>query len=113
MLIALKELTHNYEDSRCCIGSVMTSLYNFFYVKQEQGESLVDYSKRFKNAKDIKDNLYGPFNLKHALDRTDKCESATNNEQKEMAKKAIGQAEAHQFLMGCTLDKAIQLRKES
>ena len=68
--IDLKELTHNYEDSKYYIWSVMTSLYNFFNVKQEHGESLVDYAKRFKNAKDIKDNLYGSFNLKRALSRT-------------------------------------------
>ena len=68
LLIASKELTHDCEDSRHCIGSAMTSLHDHFNVKQEQGESLVDCAKRFKNVKDIEDNLCGSFNLKHASD---------------------------------------------
>ena len=110
--IALKELTHNYEDSKCCMESVVTSLCNFFNVKQEIGESLVDYSKWFKNAKDIKDNLYGSFNLKHALSRYDDYNNATQSEQKDLVMLAIGQAEAYVFLKGCTSDKAVQLKKE-
>ena len=47
LLIALTELTHNCEDSKYCIGSVMTAMHNFLNVKQDLGESLVDYSKRF------------------------------------------------------------------
>ena len=94
LLIALKELTHNYEDSKYYIGSVMSSLCTYFNVRQQEGESLVDYSKRFKNAKDIKDNLYGSFNLKHALERTEECKNATQSEKKDMAAEAIGQAEA-------------------
>ena len=109
----MKELTHNYEYSRYYIGSVMTSLYNYFNIKQEQGESLVDCAKWFTNAKAIEDNLHGSFNLKHALDRTDECKAASQSEQKDMAQKAIGQAEAHVFLMACTSDEAVQSRKES
>ena len=103
----------HYEDREYCIGSAMTLFYNFFDVKQEYGESLVNYSKRFKNAKDIKDDLCGSFNVKHALSRNDECNDATQSDQKDRAMEAIGQAEAYQFSMGCTLDKAVQVKKES
>ena len=51
--------------------------------------------------------------MKHALSRFDNCNNATQSEQKDMAVGAVGQAEAYQFLMGCTLDKAVQLKKET
>ena len=45
------------------------------------------------------------------LSRFDDYNNATQSEQKDLAMLAIGQGEAYTFLMGCTMDKAVQLKK--
>ena len=50
---ALREATHKYQNSRCAIGTVATSIRTLLNMKQEKGESLVEYANRFKNTKDI------------------------------------------------------------
>ena len=41
LLNALREITHNYQDSRYYIASIATSIRNLFNMKQENKESLV------------------------------------------------------------------------
>ena len=70
-------------------------------------------NSKFRKVKDIEDNLCGSFDLKHALDGTDEHKNATGSEQKDMAKKAMGQAEAHQFFddlqfrQSCSMEKRV------
>ena len=47
LLQAIKETTHNYQDSRYPIASIFRSLKTFVNIKQEEKEPAADFVKRF------------------------------------------------------------------
>ena len=112
LLIALREITHNYQDSRYYIASVATSIRNMFNMKQEQYESLVDFSKRYKNAKDIMETRFGKLDMSHSLKHDADYAAADTDTKKDLAEKAYNRLIAYEFIMGCSVDKAVQLKKE-
>ena len=112
LLKALREITHRYQDSRYAIGTVATSIRTFFTMKQENNESLVTYSKRFKNAKDIMETRFGKLDMSHSLMGTASYDTASLTEKEIMEKDAYNRLVAYEFLMGCTTNKATELKKE-
>ena len=112
LLKALREVTHRYQDSRYAIGIIATSIRSFFNMKQENGETLVMFAKRFKNAKDIMETRFGKLDMTNSLKGTKEFDLADDYEKKRMSTKAYNRLVAYEFLMGCSSDKANELKKE-
>ena len=108
----MKEITHRYQDSRYVIGTIATSIRTFFNLQQENGESMVLFAKRFKNAKDIMETRFGKLDMSFSLEGTEEYEAQDFKGKEKLADEAYKKLVAYQFLMGCTTDKATELRKE-
>ena len=112
LLKALREITHNYQDSRYYIGTVATSIRAFFNMRQEKEESLVEYAKRFKNARDIMETRFGKLDMNYCLKGTDDFDSGDDDAKKKLAEEAYNRMIAYEFLMGCSTSKSLELKKE-
>jgi hypothetical protein len=64
LLIAIKEHALNYQENKYPSAIVHDSIMNLLSAKQNNGESLQDYTKRFKNYRDVMESqLGGPLIL--------------------------------------------------
>jgi hypothetical protein len=60
----MKEHALNYQEHRYEISIIYDSLYRVITQKQNENESLVDYTKRFKKARDVlESHIGGPIEL--------------------------------------------------
>ena len=53
ILEAIREITCNYQDSKYPIALIFRSMKIFMNIKQDEKESLADFTKRFRNTKNI------------------------------------------------------------
>jgi regulator of sigma D len=53
LLKAIKEHALNFQENKYPAAIVHDSLTTLLSAKQQQGESLIDYTKRFKNFRDV------------------------------------------------------------
>jgi hypothetical protein len=58
LLNAIKEITHNYQDSRYQVASIYKAIKTFINIKQDVKESISEFSKRFQTARDIMEAQY-------------------------------------------------------
>ena len=63
LLKAIKEITHNYQDSRYPIASISKAIKTVMNIHQEEKEPLAVYTKHFRNAVDIMETQHGKFKL--------------------------------------------------
>ena len=63
LLKAIKEITHNHQDTKYPQESIFFSIRNVFTMKQEDNEGLTEYTKRFNNAIDIMETQHGMFSM--------------------------------------------------
>ena len=63
LLKAIKEITHNHQDSKYPQESIYFCIKNVFTMKQEDNEGLTDFTKRFNNAIDIMETQHGMFSM--------------------------------------------------
>ncbi len=56
---AIKEITHNYQETKYPFEPIYYAWKKILNIKQEEKESLVDYTKRFRIARDILETQYG------------------------------------------------------
>jgi len=112
LLKALREITHNYQDSRYYIGTIATAIRSFFNIKQEKEESLVEFTKRFKNARIIMKTRFDKFDMNKCLRNNDDYANSDDATQEQMAEKSYERMIAYEFLMGCSTQKAAELKKE-
>ena len=59
LLIAIKEHSLNYQESRYKMGIITDAINSFFGTKQKNNETLQDYTRRFKTAKEIMESHVG------------------------------------------------------
>ena len=59
LLAAIKELTHNYQDSKYPITSIYKSIKTLMNIKQDDKEATADFVIRFRNSKDIMEVQHG------------------------------------------------------
>ena len=67
LLKAIKEITHNHQDTRYPQESIFHAIKNVFTIKQEDNEGLTDFTKRFNNAVDIMETQHGTLPMKAYL----------------------------------------------
>jgi hypothetical protein len=63
LLKAIKEVTQDYQDSKYPLVSIKRSLLNVLTAKQDERESIVNYTKRFRNAVEIMEAQQGKLAL--------------------------------------------------
>jgi hypothetical protein len=85
LLKAIKEHALNYQEHRYEMSIILDALRAVINLRQKDNESLQDYTKRFKKAKDVlESHIRGPIELtkfmksmddydKTAKDKVDKC----------------------------------------
>ena len=61
LLQAIKEITHNIQDTKYPVATAWKAIQKFVNMKQRDDEDLADYLKRFNTAKDIMEIQYGPL----------------------------------------------------
>jgi hypothetical protein len=64
LLKAIKQHALNYQEYRYEMSIILDSIRSVINLKQKEGESLVDYTRRFKTARDVlKSHIGGPLIL--------------------------------------------------
>ena len=53
LLVAIKEHTLNFQENRYSMSMIVDAMRTLFNTKQKEGESLQDYTKRFRVAQDV------------------------------------------------------------
>ena len=121
-LKAIKEITHNYQQSKYYIGTVSKVIRDFFTIKQDDKEPTVQFAKRYRTQKELMEDRFGKINMEQAMKSTPEytklCDSDGNllNKNKDKAdqlfeasyQRLIG----HNYIEASSLDKANQLSKE-
>ena len=65
LLRSIKEHSLSYEEDRYEMATIADAFKDYFSCKQQQGESLLDYTRRFKIVRDVLTSyLGGPIELK-------------------------------------------------
>ena len=80
LLKVIKEITHNYKDTKYYIASTATSIRSVFFTKQQEGEGLINYSKRFKTDVDVMELHVGKLSMEHLLSTDGEYVAATEAE---------------------------------
>ena len=78
LLKAIKEITHNFQDNKYPIESIYFSIRNVFTMKQEDNETLTEFTKRFNNAMDIMETQHGTLAMKAYLETREDYKNATD-----------------------------------
>jgi hypothetical protein len=72
LLKAIKEHALNYQENRYSMSIVLDALRTLLNTKQQEGESLQDFTKRFRVARDVlKSHIGGPIILTKIVEATE------------------------------------------
>ena len=98
MLEAIREITYNYRDSKHPIASIFRSIKVFINIKQEEKESLADFTKRFRNSRDIMEAQAGKLQLKEYIKTLDKYDETDTNKCNEQLEEAYNRFIAYTYI---------------
>jgi hypothetical protein len=99
LLRAIKEHTLNYQDKKYPMLIIMDAFRAFATTKQKEGESLQDFTKRFKVAKDVLENHLGsPIILTKFIAKMNGYVSESEKNYPELANTAFEQYAAYVYL---------------
>ena len=69
LLIAIKEYSLNFQESRYKMSIIPDAMKTFFYTRQKDSESLIEYTRRCTSAKDIMEShIGGPIIVKNYIE---------------------------------------------
>ena len=105
LLQAIKELSFSYQDTKYDMKIVTNAIKNFVNLKQKDDESLIDYTTRFKTARDVMKAQMGAEIVLYKIVQTDpdytkgttQAEIDTNNK---VIKKHYERWQAYFFIPG-------------
>ena len=99
LLKLIKQVTLNYQDSKYTYKSIFKTVQAFHTVRQHEGETLIDYVKRFKILKDLMEIHHGPLTFKaHILN--DPALKPDKSNRAELKKVAYDKYVAYMFIQG-------------
>ena len=106
LLKALKEITHNYQDTRYSIAMVYKSIKDFFMLRQEEKESRIEHITRFKNELDIMETQHGIFKMQSYVKRHPEYDQGPTQAKKTKKNKEIetdgyNQLVAYAYMRSC------------
>ena len=87
------------------------TILQFLSLKQEHGESLVDYVKQFKQSVDNLKAIFGKEFLSKYIEKKEKYKNADTDEQKSLKKEAFPSWTAYVYLKNCDSNKYGSLKK--
>ena len=106
LLRAIKEHSLNYQETRYEMSIITDSFRAVFTAKQRDGESLQDYTRRFKTSTEIlESHLGGPIILEKYVKTLDKYDATNIAKTGEMIKRASEQLFAFLYLENSDQDK--------
>ena len=95
---AIREVTHNYQDSKYPIALIFRSMKIFINIKQEEKESLADFTKRFRNSKDIMEAQAGKMYLLKYIKTLDKYDESDTNKCSKQLDEAYNRFVAYTYI---------------
>jgi hypothetical protein len=99
LLKVIKEHALNYQENRYSMLIVLDALRTLLNTKQKEGESLQDYTKRFRVARDVlKSHIGGPIILTKIVKATSGYEEADAEKREKMQEQAYNQLLAFMYL---------------
>ena len=103
---AIKLKMHDPSKVKCPFVTIFEQLDRLFNAKQEDEESLNDYTKRFKQAQDNVKSIMGEDWLHHFTENTEEFINASNSaEEDELKKNSNERFMAYAFLRNCDTNK--------
>ena len=70
--MAIKEHALNFQENRYSMSIILDAMRTLLFTKQKEGESLQDYTKRFRVARDVlKSHMGGPIILTKFVEAMD------------------------------------------
>ena len=112
LLEAIREIIHNYQDSKYPIALIFRSIRVFINIKQEEKESLADFTKRFRNLKDIMEAQAGKFQLREYITTLDKYDESDTDKINEQLDEAYDRFIAYTYIQAVNQNKAGKLDKD-
>ena len=99
LLKAIKEHALNYQESRYSMSIILDALRTLLGAKQKDNESLQDYTKRFRVAKEVlESHIGGPMILTKIVEAMKDYDKANKEKQESCQKKAFEQFLAYLYL---------------
>jgi hypothetical protein len=99
LLKAIKEHALNYQEKRYSMSIILDLFRALMGTKQKDGESLQDYTKQFRVARDVlKSHIGGPIILSKIMEGMKDYKTANNDEKGVMQEKAFNQFLAFLYL---------------
>ena len=122
-LKAIKEITHNYQQSKHCIGTASKVIRDFFTIKQDDKEPTVQFAKRHRTQKELMEDRFGKINMEQAMKSTPECTKPSCDSDGDLPPKNKDKANqsfeashqrltGHNYIEASSLDKANQPSKE-
>jgi Reverse transcriptase (RNA-dependent DNA polymerase) len=99
LLKIIKQNCLNYHEHRYEMSIILDSMKTLFNTKQKENESLQDYTKRFKTARDVmKSHIGGPIILTRFVENMPGYDSSNLDQTASMQEKAQSQFLAYMYL---------------
>ena len=111
MLKAVRAITHDHQDSKRPMLSTHKSIKTLFTIKQDEKESLTEFVKRFKNARDIMEAQHGELPMTQCVAST-LDSTATDDEKKKAQEVAYNRLIGCAFIQGASNVKAGKLEED-
>ena len=112
LLKAIKEITHNYQDSRYPISSIYKSLKTVLNIEQQEKETLATYTKRFKNATDIMETQHGKLNMSKYIKTLEDYDEDDNDICQQQSEEAYDRFIAFAFIKGADPNRSGKLDED-
>ena len=99
LIKAIKEHALHYQENRYAMAIVVDSFITMMMMKQKEGESLVDYTRRFRTAREVlESHLGGDMLLQKYVKQMDGYDEADKAKTRELSKKASEQFFAYLWI---------------
>ena len=98
LMDTIRNLTHETDEYRYPYGTVVETLVKFLNLKQQEDESLLQYSERFKEQRNVLKAQCGTHFLNGFVERTREYRDETDDDEKDQLKE-----EAYEKFIACVL----------
>ena len=99
LLKAIKEHALNYQENRYSMSIILDAMRTLMSTKQKEGESLQDYTKRFRVARDVlKSHVGGPIILTKIVEAMPMYEESDAEKREKLQEQVYNQFLAYMYL---------------
>jgi hypothetical protein len=99
LLMAIKEHALNYQENQYSMSIILDAMRTLLFTKQKEGESLQDYTKRFRVARDVlKSHMGGPIILTKFVEAMNGYNETNVKQRDKFREQAFSQFMAYLYL---------------